>query len=274
MLIEIVGVVLGLQAFGVQQVYATPLPLTTGLIEKDGEAYPVPSPIVVEILRQAQAPWRASQLDGEVVTVEGAAILAAYAHFTLPGFIMEQIGYGFASQGMALRLCVGGEHTEGYHISSPSIDVSPVDVDYVTVIETHIDNMTGELLGGLMERLFAVGALDVTYTPIQMKKNRPASLLTVIAPVERGEQIALLLLRETSTLGVRIHQVQRRKAQREQRRIETPLGAVLVKIKRLGAQIISVAPEYEECQRIAHEQQRPLADVYEIVREAIKSAIV
>jgi uncharacterized protein (DUF111 family) len=131
--------------------------------------------------------------------------------------------------------------------------------------------MSGELLGGLMERLFEAGALDVSYTPLHMKKNRPATLVTVICREEDGERLALLLLRETSTLGVRIQPVRRLKARREQQRVETELGPMTVKVKRLGAQIVSVAPEYEECRRIARERAMPLMDVYEVARDAARS---
>jgi uncharacterized protein (DUF111 family) len=148
-----------------------------------------------------------------------------------------------------------------------------VETDWVTVIESHIDNMSGELLGGLMERLFSVGALDVSYTPIQMKKNRPATLLTILCPPEIGEQLALCVLQETTTLGVRIQQVCRLKAQRYQETISTSLGPIVVKVKRLGSRIVSAAPEYEECQRIARERGIPLIEVYEVVRAAIQHSI-
>jgi uncharacterized protein (DUF111 family) len=154
--------------------------------------------------------------------------------------------------------------------SEVSVPHQQVDTDWVTVIESHIDNMSGELLGSLMECLFAAGALDVSYTPIQMKKNRPATLVTVISPPQDGERLALVLLRETSTLGVRIQQVQRRKAQRAQELMATPLGLVLVKVKRLGSRIVGATPEYEECQRIARERDVPLVDVYEVVQRAIQ----
>jgi hypothetical protein len=159
----------------------------------------------------------------------------------------------------------------------PQFDVTAIqgaETDWVTVIESHIDNMTGEVLGGFMERLFSVGALDVSYTPIQMKKNRPAILLTILCLPEIGEQLASLVLQETTTLGVRIQQVRRFKAQRYQETIATSLGPILVKVKRLGSRIISAAPEYEECQRLAHEHGIPLMDVYEIARAAIQNTIV
>ena len=144
---------------------------------------------------------------------------------------------------------------------------------WVTVIESHIDNMTGELLGGFMQRLFSAGALDVSYTPIQMKKNRPAILLTVLCPPELGQQLALSVLQETTTLGVRIQQVRRLKAQRYQETIATSLGPILVKVKRLGSRVISAAPEYEECQRVAQAHDLPLMDVYEVVQAEIHDAL-
>jgi len=125
----------------------------------------------------------------------------------------------------------------------------------------------------LMETLLAAGALDVSYTPIQMKKNRPAVMITLICPVEAGERLALMLLRETSTLGVRIQQIQRRKAQRTQERIETLIGPVVVKVKRLGNRIISALPEYEECIRISRERNMPLEEVYAVAQQAIATIL-
>jgi hypothetical protein len=172
------------------------------------------------------------------------------------------------------------QHSDEQEVSCstyPQVDVTALqgaETDWVTVIESHVDNMTGELLGGFMERLFSAGALDVSYTPIQMKKNRPATLLTILCLPAIGAQLASLVLQETTTLGVRIQQVRRLKAQRYQQTIATSLGPILVKVKRLGSHVISAAPEYEECQRVAREHDVPLMDVYEIVRVAIQSTII
>ena len=168
------------------------------------------------------------------------------------------------------------EEQESSCATYPQIDVTSVqdaETDWVTVIESHIDNMTGELLGGFMERLLSAGALDVSYTPIQMKKNRPATLLTILCSPAIGGQLAALVLQETTTLGVRIQQVRRLKAQRYQQTFSTSLGPILVKVKRLGSRILSAAPEYEECQRVAREHDIPLMDVYEVVRAEIHSAL-
>jgi uncharacterized protein (DUF111 family) len=186
--------------------------------------------------------------------------------------VIEQVGYGFGIKQLpwpdCLRLCLGQLQGVADTVSAEA------DTDWVTVIESHIDNMSGELLGGLMERLFAAGALDVSYTPIQMKKNRPATLITIISAPEQGDALAMILLRETSTLGVRIQQMQRLKAQRSQQQIETALGPMLVKVKRLGERVISVSPEYEECQRVAKLHTLPLAEVYEVARDAARSLII
>jgi uncharacterized protein (TIGR00299 family) protein len=268
--IEIVGIAVGLAALGIADLYIAPLPLTTGYTPAAHGPRPNPAPVILELLRHVQAPWQPCAQEDELITPGVAAILAAHAHFTTPALTIERVGYGHSQacpQG-SLRLYLGHLHP------LPSSPASEADTDWVAVLESHIDNMSGELLGGLMERLFALGALDVSYTPIQMKKNRPATKITVICSPDQGESLSLILLRETSTLGVRIQHVQRLKAQRSQHRMMTPLGEVLIKIKRLGGHIISAAPEFEACQRIAHTQHMPLADVYAVVQRSIQTYII
>jgi len=268
--VEIVGAAIGMEALGITDLYTSPLPLATGSTPTTQGPLPNPAPVILEILRHANAPWQPCSSEAELVTPGAAAILATQARFATPSLTIERVGYGYSStcpEG-SLRLYLGQIHP------LPSSSSNEADTDWVAVIESHIDNMSGELLGGLMERLFTLGALDVSYTPIQMKKNRPATKVTVICPLDLGESLSLVLLRETSTLGVRIQQVQRLKAQRSQQRITTPLGEVLVKVKRLGGRVISAAPEYEECQRIAKTQHIPLSDVYEAVQRAIQTYII
>jgi uncharacterized protein (TIGR00299 family) protein len=270
MLISFVGAALGVEALGIAQVYASPLPLTGGMTEASHRM--IPAPVTLEILRRVAAPWRSCAVNEELVTPIGAAILATLARFETPPLVIEQIGYGFGTKHLpwpdCVRLCLGQLQGAAHSVSAEA------DTDWVTVIESHIDNMSGELLGGLMERLFSAGALDVSYTSIQMKKNRPATLVTIICSPEQGDALAMILLRETSTLGVRIQQMQRLKAQRSQQRIETALGPMLVKVKRLGEHVISVSPEYEECQRVAKQHALPLAEVYEVARDAARSLII
>lgn len=270
-IITIVGVALGIEQLGITQFYASSLPLTNGHVQTGRGFLPVPTPVTLELLRRVGAPWKPCAIQEELVTPTAAAILATLARFDTPVMAIERVGYGFGDHHLpwpnCLRLCLGKT------LSEISVPDQEVDTDWVAVIESHIDNMSGEILGGLMESLFTSGALDVSYTPIQMKKNRPATLVTIICPPEDGERLALILLRETSTLGVRIQQVQRRKAQRAQELIATGLGPMLVKVKRLGSRIVGASPEYEECQRIAREQDIPLADVYEVALQAIQATL-
>ena len=272
-IVDITGAALAIETLNISQVFASALPLTSGQVKTAHGLLPVPAPATLEILRKVAAPWKPRPVEGELVTPTGAAILATLARFETPAIAIERIGYGFGKKSLpwpnCLRACLGTALT-----SDAGTAHEDADVDWVTVIETNIDNMSGELLGGLMERLLAAGALDVAYTPMQMKKNRPAVLISVICPPEQGDALARMILRETSTLGVRMQQMQRLKAQRSQEYVETPLGPLLVKVKRLGARVLSAAPEYEECQRIAHERNMPLAAVYELAQHAITSAII
>jgi len=273
-IIDVTGAAIAVDALGITQLYASPLPLTHGHVKTAHGLLPVPAPATLEILRRVSAPWKPSLAEGELVTPTGAAILATLARFQTPAIAIERIGYGFGQKQFpwpnCLRLCIG--QAQGMSHAANELQELP-DTDWITVIECNIDQMSGELLGGLMEQLFATGALDVNYTPMQMKKNRPAVRITVLCPVEEGDTLAHALLRETSTLGVRMQQMQRLKAQRTSERIETPLGPMLVKVKRLGAHILSAAPEYEDCQRIAQEQHLPLDQVYEVAQPVLASHI-
>src|SRR5437588_9683496 len=272
-LVDITGAAIAVESLGIVQLYTSPLPLTSGHVNTAHGSLPVPAPATLELLRRVAAPWRPCPIEGELVTPTGAAILATLARFETPAIAIDRVGYGFGRKSFpwpnCLRLCLGQTR------SLPGMDSAKgADTDWVTVIESNIDNMSGELLGGLMERLLAAGALDVSYTPMQMKKNRPAVMISVLCAQEVGDALAILLLRETSTLGVRIQHMRRLKAQRSFQHIETPFGPLLVKIKRLGNRILSAAPEYEECQRIALERNMPLEEVYEVARQAIASIII
>ena len=269
--LEVVGVLSVLAMVGVDQLYASVLPLNEALPSAAHLPLSQLNPLSLEILSQTPALWQPSSQSTALVTPVAAALLAELASFEDPVMTIAQTGSGFTAEPETsparLSIYLGLR-------SAPATPADGMDVDQVTVIETHIDTMSGELLGALLDRLLEAGALDVGYSPLQMKKNRPGTRLTVICQDAAGERLALLLLRETNTLGVRMQQVQRRKAQRRQERIETPLGPMLVKLKSLGGQLISVAPEYEECLRVAKQFDLPLADVYEVARTAAQSLII
>jgi uncharacterized protein (DUF111 family) len=170
------------------------------------------------------------------------------------------VGYGFGAKEFewpnALRVWIGESP------DSPSTSKG----DVVIQLSCNLDDMTGEVLGYTMEQLLAAGALDVWFTPIQMKKNRPATMLSVLAQPEDANGLAELILCETSTLGVRQQSVSRIKADREIGEVETPWGSVRVKIKRLDGQIVAISPEYDDCAQLAAEAGIPLSAVMDAAR--------
>lgn len=271
-IVDIVGAAWAIDKLGIEQIYASPLPLSSGHVRTAHGLLPVPAPATLEILRRVSAPWRPLAAEGEMVTPTGAALLAMFARFEQPAMTIEHVGYGFGRKQFpwpnCLRACLGRPLTVS------TVNEFAPETDWVSVLECNIDNMTGELLGDLMERLLAAGALDVSYLPLQMKKNRPAVMVSLICQTADTERLAQFILAETSTLGVRIQQVQRRKAQRSQEQIVTPLGPLLIKVKRLGTRVISATPEYEECRRVARAQHVPLEEVYELARQVIARVIL
>jgi len=228
---------------------------------------PVPAPATVELLKGTAARWRSLPSEHEVITPTGAAVVAALAHFERPPLRITAVGHGFGLRTMpwanCLRMLLGEVEETPF--------ASPEETDVVAVLETNVDDMTGEELGWLMERLLAEGALDVTFMPIQMKKQRPATQITVMASTEKMHDFAAVLLRESSTLGVRMHEVRRLKARRRAEQVSTPLGDAAVKLKLIGERVVDVRAEYESARAIAVQSGLPLraviARIEQVARE-------
>lgn len=264
-LVDVVGGVAGLEMLGVERIYCSAFPSGSGVIRSQHGLLPVPAPATAALFAMANAPVAAppgnAHNTGEMVTPTGAAILTTLADFTHPQIGVKRIGYGLGTRDSAqypnaLALWLGDEKPAAYSVG-------------VKLIETNIDDMNGELLGYVQERLLAIGARDVWFTPIQMKKNRPAVMLSVIASADMEAAAVELIMRETSTLGVRVRPLERIEAGRESMRIDTSLGSAAVKIKRLNDAVVSAAPEYEDARRIALERSLPLQQVYAAIqREA------
>jgi pyridinium-3,5-bisthiocarboxylic acid mononucleotide nickel chelatase len=252
-IVDIVGAVAGLRSLDAQSVYASALPLGGGSVESRHGRLPLPAPGTLEILARAGAPTRAMATEEELVTPTGAALMAELATFEQPPLVLRRIGYGFGRKQLpwpnCLRLWLGDPVAGG------------LGRDEVTLIEANLDDMTAEALGYVMERLFAAGALDVFFQPLQMKKSRPGVLLGVLARPAQTDELAALMLAETTTLGVRVSRLERLLAGRSSGTIETQFGALKVKIKQLGDRRI-VSPEYDDAARLAQEKGVPLAEVY------------
>ncbi len=264
-IVDIVGCVWGLHALGITRVFCSALPLGGGWVETAHGRLPLPAPATLKLLAGVAAPTRPLDLQVELVTPTAAALLAELATFGQPALILEAVGYGFGKRELAWPNAVRAWLGRSDDLSEPGLTA---DHDAVVLLECNLDNTTGEALGYAMERLLSAGALDVWFTPIQMKKNRPASKLSVLAKPELAAGLAHLLLQETATLGVRQTLVNRIKAGRESMPVETEWGTVKVKVKRMQGQPISVSPEYEECAALARQQGMSLLAVYAAVQVA------
>ena len=257
-IVDVLGAVVGLRLLEIETLYCSPLPAGGGTTSGSHGRLPVPAPATLALLAEAGAPIAAGpDPDAELVTPTGAAIVAALARFERPAMTVERVGYG-----------AGGRDPEG-HPNVLRLWLGRALADRpatMLLIETNIDDMNPELYGYAQERLFEAGAADVWLTPIQMKKNRPGTLLSVLCSVEREDAVVAVLLRETSTLGMRVREVARHEAERETLEFESSLGPAAVKVKRLSGQQPVVAPEYEACASLAREHDLPLAEVYRIVQ--------
>ena len=258
-IVDVVGAFIGLEALGIEHVYASSLPLGGGMLSAAHGKLPLPAPATLALIAAAGAPTRPVEIESELVTPTGAAVLTSVATFCQPHMAVERVGTGFGTRELpwpnVLRLWVG-QSTE-----------SDLQTDEITVIETNLDDLTPEHAGFAMERLLAAGALDVFFTPIQMKKNRPAVLLTILAAPADADRLAGAVLRETTSLGVRLRPSRRVIAPRRTETIHTLLGDMQVKIKTVDGRDI-VCPEFEECARVARERNVPIADVYAAVLAA------
>lgn len=279
-IVDTVGVALGLESLDIADVYCSELPLTSGRVKSAHGALPVPAPATLELLKGTDATWRPLDAQGELVTPTGAAVVATLARFERPTLRVHATGYGFGTRVLpwanCVRLVIGdappaiSATTRAPETSAVAAVAADFTRDTVIVIESNIDNMTGEALGWLLERLMAEGALDVSYAPLQMKKNRPGALLTVIASPGESDRLAALILRESATLGVRLRASERLIAGRRVEQIETPLGPARVKLKLAGERVIALSPEYDDLRALAERSHLPLETVAEQIMLAAR----
>jgi uncharacterized protein (TIGR00299 family) protein len=254
-IVDIVGTAIALEMLGSPKVISSPMPTFHGYVKGSHGIFPLPAPATAEILRGV--PWRKLDIEGELVTPTGAAIIAEIASGfgPLPAMRVQSIGYGAGKSDFgipnALRVMIGEEC-----VASPGSKC-------VAVIETNIDDLNPQFYETAMERLFAAGALDVYMSPIQMKKNRPGTLLSVICDPDLTEAIAAIVLDETSTLGVRISRRERICLDRRWEEVVTEFGAVRIKIGERNGSEIQASPEYEDCRQAATEHGVPVRRVYE-----------
>lgn len=245
-IIDIVGSVAGLAALGIDTLHASAVPVGSGWVESAHGRIPVPAPATVELLAAAKAPLRESPGDGELLTPTGAALLAELATFgPQPAMTVERTGIGAGGRDRdwpnVARLWIG----QLQHASQPHSDG-------MVQLETNVDDMNPQLYPVVTAKLLAAGAADVWLTPVHMKKGRPGMLISVLASAGHEATLCDVLLRETTTLGVRALPVMHRaKAERELAQVTTPYGEITVKLKRVNGKVIDAVPEFEDCLRQA-----------------------
>ena len=261
-IVDIVGACIGLEALRIEQVISAPLHVGFGTFKCAHGIYPVPGPATTELLRGV--PIYSKDIEGELVTPTGAAIISSFAasYGNLPAMKIERVGYGAGTRSYpnfpnVLRAVIG--EMAGSAGVSPATDLTPTTV---TVIEANIDDLSPQVFGHLMEKALADGALDVFYTPVQMKKNRPGVLVTLLCRPEDRQRMSDMLFSETTTLGIRYRHEQREILQREFVTVETEYGSIKMKIARAdGGRLVNYAPEFEDCRLAAGLHQIPIREV-------------
>ncbi len=267
-IIDILGSLIGLKILGVERVSCSPLNVGKGLVRCSHGLLPIPAPITAELLKGV--PVYATDVEGELTTPTGAAIITSIAtHFgDMPSLRIQKVGYGAGRMDLAipnlLRVFIG-------EATGPTKDYT---TEEITVLETNIDDMNPQFYDHIMESLLQAGALDVFLTPVQMKKNRPGTLLSVITPREQVEKLLDILFEESTTLGVRVSETRRLSLPRSFHLIETKFGEIRIKVAHRGNAIIKMVPEYEDCKKAAKAYQVPISQVYAEVQMRWKKVTI
>jgi pyridinium-3,5-bisthiocarboxylic acid mononucleotide nickel chelatase len=267
-IIDIVGIVFAMEWAGADRVMSSPLNVGGGTVQSAHGLFPVPAPATVRLL--GDTPIYGGDVQKELVTPTGALIVTTYAASfgPIPSMSIDSVGYGAGERDdpktpNVLRVLIG-------RASDAAAEAIQPQAGRVTVVECEIDDMNPQIFGVVMDRLYAAGALEVFYVPVQMKKNRPGTLLTVIVPPDRRVPITDVIFRETTTIGLRYNDVDRECLQREIVMVETPLGAVRFKISSRDGRVMNAVPEFDDCARLAASSNLAVKDVQAIAVRAYK----
>lgn len=283
-IVDVVGACVGFELLGVERFACSKIHVGSGFVNMAHGKFPVPPPAVAEILKGL--PVYSTEIEGELMTPTGAAIIATVcdSYGAIPELKGEVIGYGAGTREYkdfpnTLRIMLGESEPRGRRDaevgraaagSSNSVSAQrTMNSERLTLLETNLDDLSPQILGYVMERAFEIGALDCWFTPIQMKKNRPAAMLSVLCRAEHREAISALIYEETTTLGIRVRETERECLEREIIAVITSFGQVDVKIGRLGERVVNAMPEYDQVKRLAKENDVP----FRVVRDAALAAI-
>ena len=276
-IVDIVGAAIALEMLGKPPVFASPVVEGTGWIKCAHGRFPVPAPATLAILGARKIPVSQCDEPHELVTPTGAALLAEFVESfgAMENLVAEKIGFGLGTRDNqtrpnVLRAVLGTQSK----VQSPKSKVVTSSLDWesdkIAVLETNLDDCTGEILGAFVETALVAGALDVFHAPIQMKKNRPGVLLTVLCTEADADKFSELMLRETTAFGVRKTIAERRKLRREFAEVKTAFGNMNVKIGRLGGKLVQAAPEFESAKKLAAKAGVPVKQIFEAVVKGAK----
>ncbi len=272
-IVDTVGTAIGMDALGIDRFVCSSINVGGGFIHCQHGVYPVPAPATADLLRGASI--YSKHVSTELVTPTGAAILAALVDEfrSLNDFSVDRVGYGAGTKQFqdfpnCLRLMIGTE-AQG-RPGAGKVRSESEDMDQIIVIEANIDDMAPQNFAYVSERLLDSGALDVSTTPIQMKKGRPGCMLQVLSPMNRAEVLSRVIFEETTTIGLRQYAAKRIALERELISVETRFGTVTMKVSRQNGAVVSCSPEYEDCARIARERNVPLKEIQALAMEAYR----
>ncbi|MGH9873682.1 MAG: nickel pincer cofactor biosynthesis protein LarC [Pyrinomonadaceae bacterium] len=267
-IIDVVGAAICFEQLGIERFASSALHVGSGGVEMEHGRFPVPPPAVVELLRGV--PFYSTDIAGELVTPTGAAIITTVCtdYGPIPELKLQQTGYGAGTRQYekfpnALRVLVGEDQVSATYLAAPADE-------RLWMIETNMDDISPQILGHVMERAFELGALDCYFTSVQMKKNRPGVLLSILCRAEDRPVLSELLFSETTTLGIRAYEVERRALERKIVAVETQYGPIDVKVAQLNGHVVKAMPEYEQCRQAARNANVPLR----VVEEAARAALV
>ena len=259
-IVDVVGACIGFELLGIENFACSKIHVGSGFAQMAHGRFPIPPPAVAELL--TNAPIYSTDIEGELITPTGAAIISTVCdnYGTIPELEVERTGYGAGTREYqdfpnALRLILGEVNTKNVS------DHPPLTTDHLVLIETNIDDLSPQILGYVMEKAFELGALDCWFTSIQMKKNRPATMVSVLCDAAKKDEITGLLYSETSTIGVRVTSIDRECLPREVIKVRTEHGEVDVKIARFNGKVVNAKPEYDQMHEIAIRTNRPLKEV-------------
>lgn len=265
-IIDVVGACIGFEMLGIEKFACSKIHVGSGFAKMAHGKFPIPPPAVAELLHGI--PIYSTEIQGELCTPTGAAIISTLSenYGEINDLNTEKIGYGAGTRDYkdfpnAIRLIVGEVESREARVVSRKL----------VILETNLDDISPQVLGFVMDKAFELGALDCWFTPIQMKKNRPATMISILCEPKNRQKLTELLYLETTTLGIRVREIERECLERKFVKVQTQFGEIDVKIGLFNGKQVNAMPEFEQLKRIAVEQNVPLKEVRKVVEENIKS---